>query len=373
MTSAAASHPVSLEERDLARRILLDCRFLGLGGAGRATELLLRGLGQVRPAGEWILWGPESVGEFVWEGARHEPSGSPPTAIWGQRSLSRVPGHDLAVYMHQIRPLRPGPAITFIHDTVPLRYGGAAGNRLLKRLFYLAVARLSSRIVTVSEFSRARIERDLHIPPTKLHVVRYPVDEAFVARVQALRRRLASRDVALYVGRFMNHKNLENLIRAFARTAFCRRGGTLLLVGGNPEEVRRLSRFSRSQGARGVTIEPTCPQAQLEELYASSRFLVMPSREEGFGLPVWEAMSCGLPVCVSDGGALPEITAGLAHPFPAERVDAMAAAIDRTAAGADGTRPADWVASQPSIADFARQVVSVLPEVGAPRGSPRAA
>jgi glycosyltransferase involved in cell wall biosynthesis len=326
------------------KRILLDCRWLGLGGAGRATELLLRGLAEVRPAGEWTLWGPEPVGSFAWAGAAHEPSSASPKAWGGQRTV-RLPEHDVAVYLHQIRPLRRGRSVTLIHDTIPLRHGS---NRLAKRLYLRAVARLSTRIVTVSEHSRRSIEGDLAVPPEKISVVTYPVDAEQAARVRRLRDELPARDAALYVGSFSPHKNLGRLIHAFAETRFRAEGGTLRLVGGDANEL--------PTALAGVEVEGPCSQERLEELYATSRLLVQPSLEEGFGLPAWEAMCCGLPVCASDSGSLPEVTKGLVRTFSPTSVPELTATIDAVAdEGADVS--AEVAAGAPSLEGFARRFV----------------
>lgn len=339
--------------------ILLDCRWLGLGGAGRATELLLAGLRELQPAGRWLLWGPSAARASLWSAARWREAGGPPTRLWGQRELLQVPRCDVAIYPHQIRPLRPGPSITLIHDTIPLRHGSPATRRF-KRAFLRSVGRLSSRILTVSEFSRRCIETDLGVPAHRISVIRYPVDGAMVARVQELRSRLPQRDLGLYVGRFAPHKNLMALIEAFEATGFRRRRGTLLLAGGDPDEVRALRDFVRSRGHDAVSVEGQLPEGALEEAYATSRFLVLPSLEEGFGLPVWEAMACGLPVCVSDGGALPEITRGFARPFPARSIGAMTEAIDRVSATPPGPPP-DLGA--PTLREFARAFVEEVERV----------
>jgi glycosyltransferase involved in cell wall biosynthesis len=340
-------------------RVLLDCRWLGLGGAGRATELLLRGLRELQPDGRWTLWGPAGVAAFAWDGAVHTASHGSPKAVAGQRSLGRVPVNDLAIYMHQIRPLRYGASITVVHDTIPLRHGGSPAKRFAKRLFYRAVASLSTRIVTVSEHSRRSIEDDLRVRPERISVIGYPVDDELVARVRRLRAEHPRRRTAVYVGSFLRHKNLERLLLAFAGTRFSADGGSLVLSGGEPERVRELAAFARSNGIHGVRIEGPCSQAELDELYATSRLLVQPSLEEGFGLPVWEAMSCGLPVCVSSAGSLPEITGGLVRTFSPTDVAEMTAAIDEVAGGSGGDVSA-WVhAEAPSLSDFAKRFVDV--------------
>jgi glycosyltransferase involved in cell wall biosynthesis len=331
---------VSLE----GKSILLDCRWLGLGGAGRATELLLRGLRELRPPGRWTLWGPEPVGALAWDGAAHERSNGTPKSWAGQRAL-RLPEHDVAVYLHQIRPLRPGRSVTLIHDTIPLRHGS---NRLVKRLYLRAVARLSTRILTVSEHSRRSIEDDLAVPPETISVVTYPVDAEQAVRVRRLREELPAQDTALYVGSFSPHKNLGRLIHAFAETRFRAEGGKLRLVGGDARELPTT--------LAGVEVEGPCSQERLEQLYATSRLLVQPSLEEGFGLPAWEAMCCGLSVCASDSGSLPEVTKGLVRTFSPTSIAELTAAIDAVAEeGADVS--AEVAAGTPTLAEFAQRFV----------------
>jgi glycosyltransferase involved in cell wall biosynthesis len=237
--------------------------------------------------------------------------------------------------------------------------------RLLKRGFLATVARLSSRILTVSQHSKRCIERDLGVLPSRIRVVHIPADQEMAARVRALKEELPQRDVAIYVGRFAPHKNLDALIAAFQGTRFRQRGGRLLLVGGSPREVAELRGFmGRLEWAM---VKGSCPQSELEEFFATSRLLVMPSLEEGFGLPVWEAMTCGLPVCVSDGGALPEISRSVSRPFPARSVSAMTAAIDDVAERPVGSVPR---VQRPTLTEFAGAFVEEAEMVVRGRSSP---
>jgi glycosyltransferase involved in cell wall biosynthesis len=118
---------------------------------------------------------------------------------------------------------------------------------------------------------------------------------------------------------------------------------------------------------RYTEIRPRCTQDEVEGLLATCRFLVQPSLVEGFGLPVWEALAAGLPVCVSDGGALPEITMGMAEHFPARNIEAMAEAIDACATRAGRMGPGDdralserLLARAPSVAEFAAQFEGIV-------------
>src|SRR5579859_3480623 len=125
-------------------RLLLDCRLLGPSGAGRTTELLLRSLAADPPPGRWLLWGPAAVRGYAWDGAEWIANAHPLLALKGQRDVLALPPHDIAVYLHQIRPLRPGPSLTLIYDTIQIRYNGSSAARAFKRLFLMAAARLST-------------------------------------------------------------------------------------------------------------------------------------------------------------------------------------------------------------------------------------
>lgn len=323
--------------------MVLDCRWVGIGGAGRLAELLLQGFARQPPAGRWILWGPAEMGRWVWPGAEVAVAGRDPRAGFGQRCWFEVPKGDLVVFMHQQRPQRPMPSITLILDTIPLRFASSRLDRAVKRLFLRRVVATSQEIVTISQYSRACIERDLGVAAGTVSVLSPPADVELATRVAALRCEAPSADkpaadAALYIGAFLPHKNLDRLVAAFERTAFCAGGGRLWLVGGSPAHQQDLAARITPEQRRFVELRGRCTQDELDRLLATALFLVQPSLEEGFGLPVWEALSCGLPVCVSDGGALPEITAGLAEPFRATSVESMAVALDACAEGASRGR-----------------------------------
>ncbi|MDQ4131958.1 MAG: glycosyltransferase [Actinomycetota bacterium] len=347
-------------------RIVLDCRWLANGGAGRVTELLLRGLADSPPSrGRWVVWGPPRAAALAWPGAEVVSTSVDPRALAGQRAWLAVPKSDLAVFLHQLRPLRAVRSLTFVYDTIPLRFSGRGLARTAKRLFLQRVTATSRQLITASEYAKTCIQRDLGVGSARVAVVDLPFDDAFVARVVDLRCRQPTAEVALFVGRFAAHKNLPRLIAAFGRTEFCRGGGRLLLVGGREDELRALGHQMTPSERNFVECRPGCPQDELERLFATSRMAVQPSLEEGFGLPAWEALSCGLPVCISDGGALPEVTRGLVDTFPASSVAAMATAIDECAerARADPDHAMDVSgrlrARAPTIGQFAGQVAEL--------------
>ena len=348
--------------------MVLDCRWLGISGAGRTTELVLRGLAQAPPVGRWVLWGPDAAtAALAWPGAEVRPIAADPRLLLGQRHAFAVPTGDFHVFMHQQRPLRDLPSVTFVYDTIPLRYGSTRGARALKRAFLRRIGRTSRQLVTISEYSKNCIVRELGVPAERVEILRFPVDDAFVDRVLELRKAEAREDTALFVGAYLPHKNVPRLLSAFAETAFARDGGRLVLVVATPAQAARLSGSVDERQRGQVSVRHSCSQAEIDRLYATSLFLVQPSLEEGFGLPAWEALCCGLPVCVSDGGALPEVTAGFADPFPARSVPALTAALD---ACADRARAMDLDAALaqaavlrergPSIGEYGARFRAIL-------------
>jgi glycosyltransferase involved in cell wall biosynthesis len=141
----------------------------------------------------------------------------------------------------------------------------------------------------------------------------------------------------LYIGSFMPHKNLARLLRAWAALpGSLRASHRLVLAGGDDPHRAGLHALAATLGISASVVFPgRIDDADLPPLYSSASVLVLPSLEEGFGLPAVEAMACGTPVIVSDGGALPEVTAGAAVVVDAGKEETIAAAITAVLVDAD--------------------------------------
>jgi len=123
----------------------------------------------------------------------------------------------------------------------------------------------------------------------------------------AARHRLENRSVVLFLGGLKRRKNLGFLLDVWREVARQRPNATLLIVGGGPLERALKGRAERLGLGRAVTFAGRVSEAEKVAYYNLADVMVSPSSLEGFGFTVAEAMSCGLPVVVSDAGALPEL------------------------------------------------------------------
>ena len=203
--------------------------------------------------------------------------------------------------------------------------------------------RKAAAIVAVSETTKLDLVRRLGVPESRVAVVYEGVDHDVFRPVAA--RPLAGRYV-LYVGSEQPRKDLRTLVRALARVKEDARFSDLKLVKiGGPGGDGRSFRAATVIAAREAGIEDDCiftgrvAEDELPAYYSGAECFVLPSLYEGFGLPPLEAMACGCPVVVSDGGALPEIGGEAAAVFRAGDEQALTAVL--TGVLGDEARRAD--------------------------------
>jgi glycosyltransferase involved in cell wall biosynthesis len=121
------------------------------------------------------------------------------------------------------------------------------------------------------------------------------------------------------------------LLDAYAELARRGRQVPRLVVAGRatPEAHGWLERLSRTPLSGHITYRGYVADTDRESLYAGARALLLPSLDEGFGLPVLEAMSAGVPVVTSNRGSLPEVVGTAGVLLDAEDVGAWSSAIER--------------------------------------------
>jgi glycosyltransferase involved in cell wall biosynthesis len=339
---------------------LLDARWLGIGGPGRVAEHLLQGLHELAPSGEWVVWGPDAVDAHLWSNATRVPNKHHPKALYSQREFPgpRSLRPRVAYFTHHLRPAwRLAPVeLTTVHDTIPFRYPPSRALAPLMRSYIRWMAHHSTLVTTDSEFSKQSLQEDLDLPADRIVVLKLAIDHDSAERIRQLRTTVPRADRVIFVGRDAPHKNLDRLVRGFAATDFAAHGAVLTLAGVDGPAVERLRSLASQHGAR-VELPGVVSQGQLEQLLASATLLVQPSLEEGFGLPVAEAIAAGIPVAVSTGGALPEIVGGTSvELFDPHDVDAIAHAVDCVAASPDAPPTPNW----PRPREYAASVLAAI-------------
>jgi phosphatidylinositol alpha-1,6-mannosyltransferase len=194
------------------------------------------------------------------------------------------------------------PVVAHHHHLDPSPLNGVVERRVIER---------ADRIITVSEFSRRQLVQALGVDDANVDVVCNGIDDRFgpAPASPGLRERLGLPDgpVALFVGGLKPRKNVSWLIDLWREVARARADATLLIAGGGPLEATLRRRVQRLGLERRILFTGRFREADKPLLYNLADCFVSPSSLEGFGFTVGEAMSCGLPVVVSDQGALPEL------------------------------------------------------------------
>ncbi|HUE87779.1 MAG TPA: glycosyltransferase family 1 protein [Vicinamibacterales bacterium] len=140
----------------------------------------------------------------------------------------------------------------------------------------------------------------------------------------------------LFIGTIEPRKNISGLLDAYARLRERRPDAPPLVLAGRARNSsqRDLHRAQTPPLAGHVSALGYVSDAERRRLYREACMLVLPSLEEGFGLPVLEAMSCGVPVVISNRGSLPEVAGDAASPVDPADSDALAQEMERLLAPA---------------------------------------
>lgn len=313
-------------------RIAINALYLIPGGVG-GTEIYLRSLiDALEQEGATLRvisnreTGPLSRDPLV---APLHATRRPARILFEQLRLpSLLRGCDVLLNPGFTAPLLPGiPQVTVFHDLQHKRHPEYFRWFDLPawRFLLWGAARRSARLIAVSEATRDDLLRYYpFLRPNAIDVVPHGVEPALFA----LRARREPAPFLLCPSTTHPHKNHPLLLRAFARLRRHRPHLRLVLTGvrgfAQHEVLAEIERLGLSEA---VTLPGWLPRAELLELFRTAGAVVYPSRFEGFGMPVAEALAAGVPVACSDIEPLRSIAAGNAHLFPPDDEAALAAAM----------------------------------------------
>jgi glycosyltransferase involved in cell wall biosynthesis len=178
----------------------------------------------------------------------------------------------------------------------------------------------SDLIIAVSEFTSLQIQHLLGVEQSRIRVVPHGV------HLPASPDEGERENIILFVGALQTRKNLMRLVSAFEAVP----NNWRLILAGSPEGYGADAILDAIEGSpvRGrIEIPGHLPTSALHELFRRASIFAFPSLDEGFGMPVLEAMAFGVPVITSNGSALPEVAGDAAHFVDPSNIEDISAAL----------------------------------------------
>jgi len=291
----------------------------GLGGdrrivaIGAPADVALPGGVEAAPAAPSL---PSNAGWML--------TGLPIAAGRARLDLFHAPAYTVPV-------VSPRPLVVTIHDVSYERHPEWYPYRRdpVRRAFYRWCARAADRVITDSAFSRGEISAAYDIPPERIDVVALAASPAFTPGPALPLPPSVPRRYLLHVGDLHKRRNLDVVVRAMARLRSTdpHSGDVGVVLAGVDRQEAHDALSDSAMTAAGVVALGAADEPTLQALYRSAAALVYPSRYEGFGLPLIEAMACGLPVIASRASCIPEVTGDAAVLLDPDDVEGWTAAL----------------------------------------------
>ncbi len=289
------------------------------------------------------------------------------------RVLASVPGDTVSWFPHFDGAWTASPSVTTLHDVIHFADTSLRGRlrAFIIRQWMRRMIAGSDVLLTGSSGSAARLAEEFPECRSKLQVVPHGVAEIFFAAGRGELDASPARSSARYlltVASKRPHKRLETAIRAFAELATEDRELRLVMVGARDDHSAALRTLATALGvADRVDDLENLSDRDLALTYRRAEALLVPSREEGFGLVIIEAMAAGTPVIAVDAPPLPEVAGGAATIVPLDDHRAMADALralsargreERRAAGLARAHAFTWAEAARRSAEAMRRALS---------------
>jgi glycosyltransferase involved in cell wall biosynthesis len=283
-----------------------------LSGVGVYSREILHGLAAAHPADEFqYCYRPH---RFL----RSYRQKLPPNAV--RRLLVGGPPGDIFHALNQRLDARARRSVTTFHDLFVMT-GDYSSPDFRARFIDQArrAAMNSDAIIAVSRFTASQVETLLHVPADRIRVVTHGV--RIPSQSATPREKLV-----LFVGAIQRRKNVARLIKAFERLPDPWR----LALAGAPDgfgAVEELSAVKQSPRRAAIDVLGYVSSADLENLYRRASIFAFPSLDEGFGMPILDAMAHGVPVIASNTSAMPEVAGDAALLIDPRDTEALTGAL----------------------------------------------
>lgn len=269
------------------------------------------GLSECLPENAWRIRAAERVREAFLASLRPD--------IIHVSSLFEGLGDDAVASVHSGEIARCS-AVT-LYDLIPLAYANIyLADEGARHWYYrkLQSLRNAALLLSISEHSRQEAFEFLGIEEHKVinlsgaMTADFQVLDLTLEQKQAISQRYGlTKPFVMYTGGIDHRKNIEGLVEAFAKLPLALRQQYQLVVvcKVNERDRQRFQVLAQQHGLQGADLvfAGFVPDEDLIALYNMAKLFVFPSKREGFGLPVLEAMACGLPAIGSNCSSIPEI------------------------------------------------------------------
>ena len=331
----------------MAYRIGIDARKLTDFGIGTYIQNLLPALARIDDRNRYLIFARPEHEEYLAELPDNFRFVAEKAKGYTARELIALPWQavrgrlDLYHATHYVLPyLIPCKTVVSIHDIIHMLYPEFLPNRFAHIYASMMMRHsLSSgdRIIASSQSTKSDLLETFRADASKIEVVHLGIAQRFRRRVEAkaadevLERLGITRPYALFVGNPKPHKNLTNVVRAFARAREIQNfDADLVCVGDNGQKAFRIRQQAEGLGIGDrVKLVGRVSNEDLPAIYQRAVLFVYPTLYEGFGLPVVEAMASGVPVITSNTSALKEVAEGYADLVNPLDVEEMARALAR--------------------------------------------
>ncbi|MFN0206607.1 MAG: glycosyltransferase family 4 protein [Planctomycetota bacterium] len=336
--------------------------------AGREFANVIDKIVIVTSPGVAIPESPESVvQEFI-----KIPGGAAGRFVYETRALKNViERHSCNLLFQEAFPvprITSIPILLTIHDLrdlSPAARDAGVSQRMAASSVIRNGVRRAAGIAAVSNFTKNEIVKFANADPAKVHLIFNAADHIEPPAAKALR----SSSAILYVGHLEPRKRPDLLLEAFQWIQKEIPRSTLQFYGRGPLE-KRLRARSIQLGLGGfVSFHANCNDRELSEMYQTAAAVAFPSKYEGFGIPLLEAMRFGAPVVASNSSAIPEITGAAALLVNSDDAHAWADAIisilndtnlarDYSLRGGAREKKYSWAASARALVSLAESMTT---------------